>query len=540
MRTDRFARPWGRTLSWLGVTPVVLVLLLATGIRPGLAQTTFGALSNFDCFNDTGQPVHGFEIELDGLTSADVLYTFGAPWNRYGDPVKVDFAGGVYVRYLSSYDPVGKSFIQTTPMAPAVITPTGGHSCFAAAMGAAYDTSGCEHFGVSTSGNPTNTVYRWLVEDSVHPGNLIPAGTRVNIPAPVWNVVPQPAAPPAVQAVIAAEAPEAGKQFGDAKWVKTFVTQLPKAVELDHMVTDDPAVPQDAAEIEVEWKLLQSKAGGGPNDEELNEVAMGAGNEAVMRRYEFYEYTGPFDAESGEAMADAVAADGLHGVGSVTFNDHIDPNTGEWVTATVDLSTVVVVGNYIGAQMAQVDLNPPAPGGPMTLAASVLPDGQFDLAYHAQLVSGGTPPYTMTLVKGSVPPGLDFFDTGKLAGVVTAKSGKKKFTVQITDTANTTLSGQFEVTIFKGLVISTKALKKGTAGKPYKVALKAAGGSAKEAPRTWSLMAGTLPAGLAMDTSGVISGTPTAPTAPGGVVITVQVTDSLGGEDHKDFTLIIN
>lgn len=536
---DPGCRPsWRSALELLGG---LLLLTLASPVTPALAQPTFGALSNFDCFNDTGQPVHGFEIELEGLTSADVLYTFGAPWNRYGDPVKVDFPGGVHVRYLSPYDPATKSFTQTTPMAPAVITPTDGHSCFAAAMGGAYDTSGCEHFGVSTNGNPTRTVYRWLVEDSVHPGFLVPSGTKVNIPAPVWNVVPQPAAPPVVQAVVAADPPEAGKEFGEAKWVKIFVTQLPKAVELDHMVTDDPAVPQDEAEVEVEWKLLQARVGGGPNDEELNEVAMGEGNEAVMRRYEFYAYVGPIDGESGEAMADAVGADALHGVGSVTYNDHIDPVTGEWVQRTVDLSTLEVVGNYIGAQMAQADLVPPAPpGGPMTLAGSGLPDGQFDLPYHAQLVTGGSPPYTVTLLKGVLPPGLDFYDTGKIAGVPTAKPGKKKFTISVTDQNNTSLTGQFTLTLFKDLVISTKALRKGTVGKAYKVALKAAGGSVKKAPRVWSLMAGSLPDGLVMDSSGVISGTPTTATAPEGVVITVQVTDSLGGEDHKDLTLIVN
>jgi hypothetical protein len=520
---------------------VFLPFLLASAVGPALAQTTFGALSNFDCFNDTGQPVHGFEIELEGLTSADVLYTFGAPWNRYGDPVKVDFPGGVHVRYLSPYNPATKSFTQTTPMAAAVITPTDGHSCFAAAMGGAYDTSGCEHFGVSTNGNPTKTVYRWLIEDPAHPGFLIPSGTKVNIPAPVWNVVAQPVGPPVVQAVVAAEPPEGGREFGEAKWVKIFVTQLPEAVELDHMVTDDPAVPQDEAEIEIEWKLLQSKVGGGPNEEELNEVAMAEGNEAVMRRYEFFKYIGPIDGESGEAMADAVGPDGLHGVGSVTYNDHIDPGTGEWVQATVDLSTLEVVGNYIGAQMAQADLVPPAPlGGPMTLAGSGLPDGQFDVPYHAQLVTGGNPPYTMTLLKGALPPGLDFYDTGKIAGVPTARSGKKKLTIEVTDQDNTSLSGRFELTIFKDLVISTKRLKDGKAGRAYKVALKAAGGSAKMAPRAWSLTAGSLPAGLAMDSSGVISGTPTAATVPGGVIITVQVTDSLGAEDHKDFTLTIN
>lgn len=45
----------------------IFVALLATALlaaRPAPAQT-FGALSNFDVFNDTGQECHGFEIELD-------------------------------------------------------------------------------------------------------------------------------------------------------------------------------------------------------------------------------------------------------------------------------------------------------------------------------------------------------------------------------------------------------------------------------------------------------------------------------------------
>jgi hypothetical protein len=43
---------------------VALTACLAVGTAPALAQTTFGALSNFDVFNDTGQECHGFEIEL--------------------------------------------------------------------------------------------------------------------------------------------------------------------------------------------------------------------------------------------------------------------------------------------------------------------------------------------------------------------------------------------------------------------------------------------------------------------------------------------
>jgi len=48
------------------------------------------------------------------------------------------------------------------------------------------------------------------------------------------------------------------------------------------------------------------------------------GDETVTRRYEFYAYAGPdasIDAENGEAMCDAVAADNIHGSGIVNVTD---------------------------------------------------------------------------------------------------------------------------------------------------------------------------------------------------------------------------
>ena len=98
------------------------------------------------------------------------------------------------------------------------------------------------------------------------------------------------------------------------------------------------------------------------------------GDEVITRRYEFYKYTGPIDAETGEAMADAVAADGIHGVGSVTYADHFDPATGEWVKVTVDLSTIVVVGDFFGAQMAGFDV------APVLGLIDHIPDGELNVA----------------------------------------------------------------------------------------------------------------------------------------------------------------
>lgn len=304
--------------------------LAATLALPALAAATtnFGTLSNFDTFNDTGEETHGFEIELEGLDPSDVVYTFGEPYQRYGNPEVVAYAGGVYVRYKSAYDPGSGQWAAATPLAPSQIVPTDGHACWTGGSGN-YLSSGCEHFGVSLVGNPTNTVYRWLVADAANPGQLKRAGTNVNIPAPVWKVSPPPPdAPDQVHPVVAAviEPPEPGAyEFGDAIWMKIYVTEDPEPADLDHLLSEDERVPDEPAEVEMEWELLQSEKGKVRDSEHGAQVA--EGSESVTRRYEFYEYTGPYDAETHEAQPGS------------------DSNP-----------TPEEIGNYIGAQMAAVNL----------------------------------------------------------------------------------------------------------------------------------------------------------------------------------------
>ena len=74
------------------------------------------------------------------------------------------------------------------------------------------------------------------------------------------------------------------------------------------------------------------------------------------------------------------------------------------------------------------------------------------------------------------------------------------------------------------VAIATSALPTAEAGSPYTATLQASGGTA---PYRWSLVGGTMPAGLLLDTtSGVITGTPASAPAPGMVSLTFAVTDS--------------
>lgn len=276
-----------------------LVAIVASG-APAPAGVMFGTLSNFDAINDTGQVCHGFEIELEGITSADIYYTFGSPYIRYGDPVKIDTATGTIVRYASTFSS-GAWAAGTPPQDPQNPIMTGGHQLFFQGDPDYINLPG-DHFGVALNGNPTNTTYRWLFGDDS--GNLTPAGTNVKIPAPIWNVAPpaNPAAPAAVRAIIPAlpkEKPE--DLFGEAIWVKVFVTESEMPAELEHMVVGDPAMPdrENDAETEIEWQLLQAGKDG-VDEVDSGENDLADNSKSITRRYEFYKYTGPYNRE-GEA-----------------------------------------------------------------------------------------------------------------------------------------------------------------------------------------------------------------------------------------------
>lgn len=113
-----------RMCTLLAAAVTSLALLVASG-NPASAVTTYGTLDNFDVINDTGGPCHGFEIEMEGITKQDVVYTFGTPYIRYGDPTVVEtITGAVIVRYAATYDVGAGTWSATTPVAVAPYLPT--------------------------------------------------------------------------------------------------------------------------------------------------------------------------------------------------------------------------------------------------------------------------------------------------------------------------------------------------------------------------------------------------------------------------------
>jgi glucose/arabinose dehydrogenase len=164
---------------------------------------------------------------------------------------------------------------------------------------------------------------------------------------------------------------------------------------------------------------------------------------------------------------------------------------------------------------------------------SSVPDGELGIPYNANLnIAGGTPPYNIVLVDGSLPTGISIVN-GALTGTPT-QMRSYSFTLQVTEQGGASNIKSFRTRIYSALTIVSRILPYGRVGRRYFVDLASARG---KNPHTWSLVAGALPAGLALDpATGRITGTPTA---AGSANLTFQVIDGLGVSMQKAFTLTI-
>ncbi|MEN9676383.1 MAG: hypothetical protein RIS76_2279, partial [Verrucomicrobiota bacterium] len=445
------AIPRGKLANWasrlLGIASSTLVLALTHSAQ---ASSAYGTLNNFDCVNDTGVEAHGFEIELDDIHSRDITYTYD--YNHYGIPKITEDNSDplhpkVFIRYAGTRQPNG-TWTAYTAIPAGPINPTDGHQFTDPSV-----NFGGEHFGAGYYGAPSAVRYNWLIDDGT--GNLV-RGLPVYVATPTFTYYPPAAAQPLpqVQAVIVPPPPPAPPvlQFGQATWVKDIKTSTHNTnkVELVDLRDPDPADPGaknwangEPAEVETEWRILQTEfANAGNAKGELKGLPedLPGGDEVITRRYEFYKYVGPIDAESGEAMGDTVGADGIHGVGTVTYIDSFDA-LGEPVEVTVDLSTVVIVGEFFGAQMAGFDL------APALGLIDHIPDGELNVSYAERTVVIGGGAAFLATTTGSLPDGTTLDEvTGIFSGTPTV-AGVFTFTVNAADFNGAVLSKEYTVTI---------------------------------------------------------------------------------------------
>ncbi|SFH02915.1 Putative Ig domain-containing protein [Ensifer sp. OV372] len=181
---------------------------------------------------------------------------------------------------------------------------------------------------------------------------------------------------------------------------------------------------------------------------------------------------------------------------------------------------------------------------PLTVTPVSLPAPAISSAYSQTIATtGGVSPYTYARVGGALPPGLTLSSAGVLSGTPTG-SGPYNFTVRVTDsTAPTpiTFDKSYGVTIAAPAIdLTPDNPPDGGVGVPYSVQFTANGGTPGY---TYTRDTGTLPSGLNLSSSGLLSGTPTA---AGSFTFKLKVQDSTtistGGVHFlaQDVTVIVN
>ena len=174
-----------------------------------------------------------------------------------------------------------------------------------------------------------------------------------------------------------------------------------------------------------------------------------------------------------------------------------------------------------------------------TVSVPAPPAGVVGLPYQlAASASGQIGTVTWSMASGGLPPGIVLdASSGTMSGTPTA-AATYTASIQATDSGTVTRTAAQPVTIVinANIAIATASLAPGNVGSPYSATL-AANGSAGAV--TWSVAAGSLPAGLTLSANGVISG---VPTALGSSTFTIAAADSSAPASvaTKELTLSVN
>ncbi|MGH9490546.1 MAG: putative Ig domain-containing protein, partial [Terriglobales bacterium] len=154
---------------------------------------------------------------------------------------------------------------------------------------------------------------------------------------------------------------------------------------------------------------------------------------------------------------------------------------------------------------------------------SPLPEATTNEAYSQTFGTvNGSATVTWAVSSGSLPAGMSLdASTGALTGTPTV-DGVSNFTVKVTGTGGGTDSVAYTLQVAP-LTISTTSLANGDIAATYSESLSMANGTA---PFTFVVASGSLPAGLALSSTGQITGTPTANGAVSN--FTIKVTDADG------------
>ena len=169
-----------------------------------------------------------------------------------------------------------------------------------------------------------------------------------------------------------------------------------------------------------------------------------------------------------------------------------------------------------------------AAGFRFTDATLLPPQGTVGQPYFHKIdLEGGCKGKVVTVGPGNLPPGLqmvgsqdDLSDGSnwRIQGTPT-QAGSFNFGLTATDIClSSPPYRDFTIVILPKITVTTQSLGPAIANQPYSVQLTATGGGSY----AWSVVSGTLPAGLTLSTSGLLAGTPTT---VGASTFTVQASE---------------
>jgi hypothetical protein len=104
---------------------------------------------------------------------------------------------------------------------------------------------------------------------------------------------------------------------------------------------------------------------------------------------------------------------------------------------------------------------------------------------------------------------------------------------KVTDSTGTSVFASLQLDIGSGPIMTTQPLPAPVVGVPYSFQFTSTGGTA---PYVWSVTGGPLPVGLVLNSSGLLSG---IPSATGTTTTTIAVTDALGSRTAGQFVVTV-
>ncbi len=176
----------------------------------------------------------------------------------------------------------------------------------------------------------------------------------------------------------------------------------------------------------------------------------------------------------------------------------------------------------------------------LTVSTTALANGEQNVAYSATLTgSGGTTPYSWSIVGGSLPAGLALnASSGQISGTPTTV-GTSSFTVKVTDATNATATRGLSITISSAQApaITSATSATFTVGQAGSFTVMTTGTPTPSVAET-----GSLPSGVTFtdngNGTGTLAGTPAAGTA-GTYSITFTASNGIAPNATQSFTLTV-